>query len=579
MKNTRFLFITLIAGILLGMASCQNDNLNGEQWIDGYTDVVFGASIEEERPVGTRGSTRGTPGIDSVYVAHDPWNQDFYIELNTEKDGSPYTAFGVYNVPSGYEGRLEPIDPEKALNWENLDKDHTFYAWTVPWMETNPAVLDDNYDASGAAADPSTSEEDVYTPSRASIPVYFYNSSEQNGFDQNHNNAIYEGFIGAKSIPYSYAEHGKYVDLTFHHLVSKIRLESLILINSDGSVEKDLQADMTFLKIPVKATFYPHPVEGDGSGAPKGWRPYVGAPYEKSPDTGVTYYIKNRNGNEDLFYICPEIDFSYVEYQIKINTDGYENMKTYYGTFDDVVFERNTGWGYDRPGENPDNPADSKILHAGEEMRLNIVLIPGIGPGLKVIIEKWSTDKPVDSQYHSHQGFYTDAELQELLDLMYSLNAETYEDLPEEMQLLFDMYGYEDEATGKKYFPLYENVTPKKGTSTSNIFPIPPGYIIDGMGHTVTLKTNSGNYWNEGTSNYFNIGGLCRDIYFSDENGNNTIYIDKDGYVWITDENGRFVQTENKLPDEMPDGIRGFDISCRSGKIRETSYFNDRLGS
>lgn len=577
MRSIKFTYITLITGVLLGAASCQYENLNDEGWNDGSTDVAFGASIEEVRTVGTRVSTRGTEGLDSVYVARDPWSQDFYIELNTEKGGQPYTAYGVYNVPSGYEGRLEAVDANKALNWESLDKQHTFYAWTVPWMKTNPAVLDGNNDGAGAGGDSSTPEEELYTPSNAAIPVNFYNSSEQNGFDQNKNNAVYEGFIGAKSASYSYAEHGKYVDLTFHHLVSKIRLESLILINSDGSVEKDLQADMTFLKIPVKATFYPHPVNGDESGAPDNWRPYVGGPYEESPDTGVTYYIKNRNGYEDIFYICPEIDFSDVEYQIKINTAGYENMKTYYGTFDDVVFERNTGWGYDRPGDDEDNPADSKILHAGEEMRLNIVLIPGIGPGLKVIIEKWSTDKPVDSQYHSHQGFYSDAELQELMDLMYSLNAETYENLPEEMQLIFDMYGYEE--NGKKYFPLYENVTPKKGTSTSNIFPIPPGYIIDGMGHTVTLKTNSGNYWNEGTSNYFNIGGLCRDIYFSDENGNNTIYIDKEGFIWITDENGRFIKTENQLPDEMPDGIRGFDISCRSGKIRQTTYFNDSLGS
>ena len=201
MRNKRFLFIALVAGILLGLASCQDENLNGEQWFDGNTGIAFGASIEEERPVGTRAEATGTPGLDSVYVAHDPWDQDFFIELNTEKDGSPFTAYGVYNVPSGYEGRLEPVDPERALNWENLDKNH------------------------------------------------------------------------------------------------------------------------------------------------------------------------------------------------------------------------------------------------------------------------------------------------------------------------------------------------------------------------------------------FNIGGLCGDIYFSDENGNNTIYIDNDGYIWITDENGRFILTENRLPDEMPDGIRGFDISCRSGKIRPTTYFNDRLGS
>ena len=549
------IFTIIFAAILVGLVSCNDDYMGADGWQDGQNGIAFGASIEEDGSVGLRGISRGTPGLDSVYVASDPWNQDFYIQLNTEKDGQPYTVYGVYNVPSGYEGRLESVDPDKALNWENLDKPHTFYSWTVPWMKTAP--------------------EGKYTPSDEPLKVDFYNSSEQYGFNENKNNAVYEGFIGAKSESYSYAEHGKYVDLTFHHLVSKIKIESLILIQSDGSIQKDLQADMTFVGMPIQATFYPHPAEGDASGAPKGWRPYVGKPYVESPDTGVTYYINNRTNTQDIFYVCPEVDFSSVNYQIKINTSGYETLQTYYGTFADVVFERNSGWGYDRPGDDEDNPADSKILHAGEEMRLNIVLIPGIGPGLKVIIERWSTDKPVDSQYHSHPGFYSDAEVQELLDLMFQLNSSSYEDLPEEMQLLFEMYGYEED--GKKYFPLYENVTPRKGNSVSNIFPIPPGYIIDGMGHTVTLKTNEGDYWGEGRSKYFNVGGQCRDIYFSDENGENTIYIDKEGYVWITGADGQLVKTDNQIPYPTPQGVKGFDISCKSGKIRNTGYFNDNI--
>ena len=563
--------IMLLAAAMLTATSCSDEYAYGEPDLDTGNRVMFGASIMEDRGL----AVRGNPGLDSIYVAYDPWDQDFYIQLNTTDDsGTPEVRYGVYGVPSAFEGRLDPVNSVQQLDWLNLNREHTFYSWTVPWLETSPAYLEG---ASGVAEENENEEEQkYYVPSADTIPVYFRNSSEENGFKLNKNNAVYEGFIGAKSGSYAYTEHGKYVDLTFHHLVSKIKVESLILVQTDGSVQKDLQADMTFVGMPVKATFYPHPETGDKSGAPEGWRPYVGAPYIESPDTGVTYYIHNRAETEDLFYICPEVDFSNIDYQIKINTQGYETLQTYYGRFDEVEFVREPGWGYDRPNDANGNTVDSKILHAGEMMRLNIVLIPGKGPGLKVIIQDWSTDKPVESEYHSHQGFYSDAELQELMDMMFDITSSTYDDLPEEMQLLFDMYGYTGED-GKKYFPLYENVTPRKGNNVSNIFPIPPGYIIDGMGHTVTLKTNEGDYWGEGRSKYFNVGGQCRDIYFSDENGENTIYIDKEGFVWITGEDGRMVKTENQIPDPMPKDVKGFDISCKSGKIRNTGYFNDHI--
>ena len=567
-----FNYILFAATLILtsALTGCQADDFDpmGDLAGDG-AQLMFGYTFNEDRGVLTKA---GTPGLDSVYVEYPSWKQNFYIELNTTEGTEPIKKYGVYGVPSGQSGMLTAkegygYDP---LNWENLNNKHTFYSWTIPWMTTAPA---------GGLPDGGDGETEYYTPSANPVDVRFYNSAENDGYDEHMNNAIYEGFIGAKSESFSYAEHGKYVELSYHHLVSKIVIESLIMINTDGSIEKNLAADMTIIGMPVKATFYPHPTADDESGAPANWRPYVGRPYDVSEDKGVTYFIDNEPQYDDVFYVCPEVDFSRIDYQIKLNSAEYADYSTYYGTFDDVEFVRETGWGYDRPGDDEDNPADSKILHAGEEMRLNIVLIPGVGPGLKVIIRKWSTDKPMDSQYHPHQGFYTEAEINQLMDLLYGFDKETYDNPPPELQQLFEMYGYEQDD--KKYFPLYENLTIFKGTNVSNIFPIPPGYIIDGMGHTVTLKTNTGAYWEgEGTSNYFNVGGLCRDIYFSDENGNNTIYIDPDGYVWITDSvTGLLTRTDNQLPEEMPANTRGFDISCKTGKIRYTTYFNDRLGS
>lgn len=530
-------------------SGCTSD-LPGNMPPDGVARVNFGASLESDMTVYTRG---GNPGLDSIYVANDPWSGDFYIQLNTKgESGEDIKQYGTYIVPSAYEGRLESKDPAEALDWQSLDKEHTFYSWTVPWLTEG------------------------YEPSDNTLEVDFLNSSEADGFKENHNNAILEKFIGAKSLPYSYLSHGKYVDLTFHHLVSKIIVESLILIESNGSVQENLKADMTFVGMPTQATFYPHPTTGDASGAPENWRPYVGKPWEQSDDAGVTYYIANEPGKEDVFYICPEVDFSTIDFQIKLRSDGFFNYDYYYGTFDDVIFSRTPGMGYDQGDDTEEDYIDKKILHAGEEMRVNIVLIPGVGPGLKIVITPWSTDKPVDSTYHPHQGIYSDAEIREWLDLLFSFKNGEYENPPEELELLFQLYGYEKD--GKKYIPIFENIVlpPYGSNNPSNIFPVPDGYIIDGMGHTITAKTNTQGHVHNGRP-YYNVGP-CRDIYFTDPNGNHTIYIDSEGYVWVTDDNGQLVQTKNQLPDLKP-GERGYDIDSVTGEIRVTSYFNNNIGS
>ena len=416
--------------LTLALSGCQADDFDSLGDLAGdQAQVKFGYSFNEDRGVLTKA---GTPGLDSIYVEYPSWKQNFYIQLNTTKGDETITKYGVYGVPSGQSGMLTSKEGYTPLNWENLNNKHTFYSWTIPWMTTKPADGSDNGD---------DGETEYYTPSDATFEVPFYNSSEKEGYDDYNNNAVYEGFIGAKSESFSYAEHGKYVELSYHHLVSKIVIESLIMINTDGSIEKNLAADMTFIGMPVKATFYPHPKDGDESGAPANWRPYVGEPYEVSVDKGVTYFIDNEPQFDDVFYVCPEVDFSQIDYQIKLNSAEYADYSTYYGTFDDVVFEREPGWGYDRPGDNEEDPADSKILHAGEEMRLNIVLIPGVGPGLKVIIRRWSTDKPMDSQYHPHQGFYTEAEINQMMDLLYGFDKETYDNPPPELKQLFEMYG------------------------------------------------------------------------------------------------------------------------------------------
>lgn len=510
--------------------------------------IVFGATFEENSQLLTRADDeQQTETFDSVYISTFPFDMDFYIELNCEQsNGTDYTQLGTYVIPSGYEGQLVTKNGTEPLDWHDLTSKHTFYAWNLPW------------------------EQEVTQPSTEPVPVIFYDSAEQNGFDEHHNNDYLENFVGAKSANVSYDKQGKYVDLTFFHLVSKIKLGSMMLIKTDGSVQEDLKADITFVGMPTEATFHPHPQDDSNS---RNGMPYVGEPIKKSPDSGVTYFVDNNATTEDWFYICPEVDFSNIDYKVDLTSELYKDYKTYYGTFDDVEFIRVPGSRYDN-----ENGTDKKILHAGEMMTLNLVLIPGVGPGMKIIISDWSTDKPTWSQFHSEAGFYSDSELADILGPF--INMKTWPQTEEEWQAFYEQYDYLVELYGDiiddlRIFYLYDNVTAtSNGSTISNIFPIPPGFMLDGMGHIVRMKANYGVF--PGNPPYFNIGP-CRDVYLTDENGNNSIYIDSDGNIWISDPvTGAYKQTEHKLTPL--DGVyKSYDINSVTGEVRKSDYFNNNI--
>ena len=528
--------------------------------------IVFGVSLQEIENVRTRADgTDDVSKFESTYIVSDPFGMDFYIQLYCLLDDETKTKLGTYEVPSGYEGKLEAKAGSEPLKWSDLDSDHTFYAWNIPWND------DKNYDENEKWV-PELNDEGGLDP----ITIKFHDSYEgPEGFDKYKNNSIYENFIGAKSVPHSYRKHGRYVDLTFHHLVSKIKIGSFRLIGTDGSIQEHLKADVTFVGMPTEATFYPHP-ENHG-------RPCIPTnSWKQSDNEGLTFFIDNDATTEDYFYICPEVDFSKIDFKVKINDEEYKHKDVFYGTFDDVVFKRNRGAAYDQDKDDEGNDIDSKILHAGEMMTLNITLIPGIGPGLSIIIDKWSTDDPKDTPYHAFPGIYSEADVRSLLDaFLNQKNPGQGGTTEDDIKRLFDMYGEEreEEVDGqivkRKYFPLYENVDISKHTN-GNIFPVPDGYILDGMGHTITMKTNRGsNNDFKYTQTYFNIGS-ARDIWLTD--GTNTIYIDAEGYVWIKDDSepGGYKRTEHKL-EPLVDPYKSYDISCETGIVHRSTYYNNNI--
>ena len=550
-NSLSILLTSFVISLTASFVACQSDT--DDVFMGKVGDpVIFGATISDINAVRTRAEEpESGNGLDSSYIASEPYDMDFFIQLCCQKaNGELYTEIGTYQIPSGYEGRLEPKAETMPLQWQDLISDHTFYAWNMPW--------DEDYE-------PTNGEGKL-----KNIEVVFHNSSEANGYADHKNDSILEYFVAAKSQAYNYKGHGKYVDLTFRHLVSKIKIGSFVLIEPGGAIQKNLKADITFIGMPTKATFYPHPEDGR--------LPYIGAPV-KSRDDGVTYFIDHEATYKDVFYVCPEIDFSEMNFKVQLNSVAYKDYATYYGTFDDVKFEREPGYAYD-----DSNSRDAKVLHAGEMMTLNITLIPGVGPGLSIIIDKWNTEEATETSYHTYPGIYSDAEVKELNDFFANQKDYNPDNVPE-IERLFEMYGEERDIDGdgenEKVFPLYDNVDISQSAS-GNIFPIPPGYVLDGMGHTITMKINTGSVFGSG-HRYFNVGTVI-DVWLTDGNGH-TIYIDKEGYIWIYDQDVEgFKKAED--PDHpgeyyhlepLVDPYKSYDISCETGRVHRSTYYNNNV--
>lgn len=514
--------MTAAALVAMVVAGCQSDDMD-EQLTLPTEGIEFGARVSETSDAQTR-------ALETKNITSDPYDMDFFIELNyTPEGGSETSEIKTYRVPQGEEGRLKATD--ESLMWKHLKRDHTFNSWNMPW-------------------------DKEYVASTNSVELEFKDSPEgDEGYKKWTNNIRYQHFLGARSGPYSYNKNGQYVPITFRHLVSKIRIGTFMFM--DGVVtQKNIKGNITFIGMPHKATFHPHPTD---ESIYEKYKLSYKDPYQKfgpvvlpneldDPDEGVTFFINNgqnvQNQTIDEFYICPELNFDDIIFKIEVTSAGdYYTGGDYYGSFRDVAFDRiGTDTAYwDRPERD-----DEKILHAGEMMTLNITLIPGGGPGMTVKIEDWSTEQPRTTSHHSHPGIYSDGEAQDLI----SVFGRSY--TPEEAEALYALYGDgTDESTNRNIFKMYEDVT-----VNGNSFPIGKDYILYGMGHTITMTGNS--------KNTVTVGYMV-DVYITD--GKNTIYIDSNGKIWIKNQTtGEFTATNNQLNKSNT----SFTITLTTGAVTQS---------
>ena len=396
---------------------------------------------------------------------------------------------------------------------------------------------------------------------------------------------------------YVFNQDGRYVPLTYKHLVSKIILGEFTLVDNTGASQKDLKAKITFYGMPKRAMFYPLPDykndervapyvtidHSDPYGLTKGADDITdeeeatkntgkdGTAFDYNLSHSLTFYILNKSeddkdnsggtivdeenpyANHDAFYICPEVDFNELEYKVEfVEYDKDQNMYVphskygmkggYFGNFKTVLFERET------EGDNGTTNIDTdRVLHAGEVMVLNMTVYQKSGPGTGVWIRNWDNEKLKSATHHNHKGIYSDAEAKTVRDMLNSTDNTTYPSGAREK--LVDNYSDEGDVdeNGKRIIRQYSDVTIAVSTTDTNVnFRLYyPEYnqddvILDGMGFTMSF-VNTSSASTAGPFKSFCIGNM-RDVYIT--NGESTVYIDPDGRICrINKETGKFEPT------------------------------------
>ena len=379
----------------------------------------------------------------------------------------------------------------------------------------------------------------------------------------------------------------------------------MIIDNSTANPISTLKGNITLYGLPKKAKFYPAPKKITEQGDTLTFRPYVEMdPNHNYPqDEGVTFAITNYQryhyndaGNaisntttgsstyywRDIWYICPEVDFSRLSFKIEIYewdsslscwklSSSHGHNGAFYGDFKNVTFTRNKD-NYDNP-----NGGDETILHAGEYLAIAFNLSTKGNPSIRAEIFDWSQrNQNRDAKQHERNGVYTLGEATDLSDVMKSKDADQMKDY-------YDIYGSgentDDDPSDPNYgdnldiFKLYEDVG-STGSSQNEYtgpsgkmkeFYVGDGYILDGQGHTVNVATTS-----------LTIGHV-RNIFFRYHiAGTNTstgitthtiniVYVDSEGKVWLVDPNTfKMTDTGNNVNDMTKNP---FTINLKTGAL------------
>ena len=463
LSYSRYKWVCILTSILSVMVFAQ---CTSEEALLENDEVRIMANVAQVDEVQTRAI------VLNPINPNDYRNENFYIYSKSNVN----EVLAIYRVASGLLGQLTSQTEEGKLLWFNRETKHTFSGWTMPWGE-DTYKLGDN---------PKTT-------------IWFLQEEYEKLFPDERNTyfncRLLERFIGAKTEPLSYYSNGEMVRMDFQHLVSKIHINEVTFIDQEGTETAGVGATMTFYQLPRWAIFDRMPEDG---GAPR-------VIQDPKAELGVSCSV----GTPTTLYVCPEVDFADMKFSIHVNkADG--NKVDFYGDFKSVLFQRE-----DTEQPEWDKGKSQTVLYAGEEMTINLVLRDGNSGGFVTVnIGKWSDQKFRDATSYPRNGIYTDSELLRMYD--YFSKAYSKEAFDE----FFEMYG--QEIDGEKVVCMYEDCI----TSHTRM-PMPQEAVVDGTGHTLTIKTES-------HPEYAQVG-CCRNIFISDGKGH-TIYIDENYNTYIVDE-------------------------------------------
>lgn len=450
----------LLAGAFGGCSQDETawDEATGKEVRFDETTVLMSSGRTMTRAIDKDDDINGIyAGIEAsdttVYFTSDSKFNWGTIKMHMTVDG---ISKGIveYQILSGASGQLQSKADASSLKWQNSSSPHTFHAWTMP--ETAPETNDNEY-----AVNPNEYPQKARNPQAIEMNDDGKTGIVNFGPRADINNNILEYFVGTKTGPVTHKENGLSVNMVFRHLVTKVYINHLYHLRSDGTTETLTSDDFLSIYFPdmPQQGIFDSGIDGDVF-------PSVTANTNSQKGVTSRYY--------HLFYLPPFKFEDWGRFEVAVeersnDTNDYDYVtRTYYGDLKEIA----AGTGLTE-------------LKAGEAMTLDLVLADGKVTGMSVYIRNWNdvSDETVTQQVK--KGIYT---------------FEDFDTMRGENKTDNYWNGEYDEADNK-IIRIYNNITIPDNRINEG-FKIPEGYVLVGMGHNIIKEKF-----------YFRGEGSAKDVY------------------------------------------------------------------
>ena len=484
MKKKIFYITAILAGATI-LTACSKDDLQENTLDAANSEIRFTGAIKKQSEIlaATRSETLPNPDEYIVLNESNITFGTFYIWMDIEGNNS---YFQQYDINHGEQGSLGVISennsPGTPLNWKDKTSEHTFYAWTQPHVSNTAGSITGGVEMTQF---PSQFGEQNNTPTNITFPqditgtVTFGTNGE----------TLLEQFIVTQKGPLTYDSWGQDVALYFERPISKITLEKVIHIDSNGVPDENIMScTLDFPNMYKTATFKPANFGGND--------PVLTG---NEDSKGITWNWDKKKNDAKSVYVLPfqfGNDGSIIQ-----NDQGFfivtMGNKSYAGTLNSLQIN------------------GAHKLNAGECMKLILTIIDGGGVGLGYRIDNWSTSDEEDLPQYRIPGVYNEEDAGRLLEaLQKAADTSTYPNynFPEGVEdLVVKTSG--DNVTPPTYdINLFTHID--WSSIQSGTINIPDNCTLKGNGYNITLTDGVSIVENEDIENLY-VNGKP----YSNENG------------------------------------------------------------